>query len=284
MTESPKAAVIVGGTGGLGYAIAVELAASHESVFLFDLDAEAGHEAAQRLRDECSPVRTGFIQCDVSNAGSVARAFEKLDDVLEGPEGIDVLVNSAGIREIRSIAELEPAEWDQVIGVNLSGSFYCIKQAMTRMTPGASVVNVASVSGLIGMANRSAYTASKHGVVGLTKSLARDLGSIGIRVNAVAPGTVRTPMTEAYYHDEEFTRVVEGAVPLGFECSPADVAGAVAYLCSDSASYVNGVVLPVDGGWLAEKNYAPGAGSAAYAGTADASPVTNTSGKADNHG
>lgn len=177
---------------------------------------------------------------------------------------IDVVVNSAGVREIGEPYSLPTTEWDNVLAVNLSGTFYVCQAAARRMreTGGGSIVNVASVGGLIGLSHRPAYTAAKHGVVGLTKSLARDLAADGIRVNAICPGVVRTPLTESYFADGGFERSLAVTVPQGRPGQPRDVANAALYLASELSAYVNGIALPVDGGWLAEKSFAAGEAAA----------------------
>ena len=173
---------------------------------------------------------------------------------------IDVVVNSAGVREIGDPVSLPTAEWDNVLAVNLSGTFYVCQSAARHMreSGGGAIVNIASVGGLIGLSHRPAYTAAKHGVVGLTKSLARDLAPDRIRVNVICPGVIRTPLTESYFDDASFEASLATTVPLGRVGQPRDVANAALYLASELSSYVTGVALPVDGGWLAEKSFVSG--------------------------
>lgn len=195
------------------------------------------------------------MQADVRAPAEVERAVAAAVDRFGR---LDVLVNCAGVREIGDVYSLSAAEWENVIAVNLSGTFYCCQAAARRMREAGSgvIVNMASVGGLIGLSHRPAYTASKHGIVGLTKSLARDLAPDGIRVNAICPGVIRTPLTEQYFEDESFERNLATIVPQGRHGEASEVASAALFLASDLASYVNGVALAVDGGWLAEKSFA----------------------------
>jgi len=226
-----------------------------------------GREIAERFAREGARV-TGFdrvgdvaIHGDVRSPADVERAVEQ---VVSGEGRIDVLVNSAGVREIGDVYTMATDEWDNVIAVNLSGTFYCCQAAARRMrkSGGGAIVNISSVGGLIGLARRPAYTAAKHGVVGLTKSLARDLGPAGIRVNAICPGLIRTPLTEQYFAEDAFEEGLRTVVPQGRAGVAADVADAALYLASDQSAYVNGVALTVDGGWLAEKSFAAGEAAA----------------------
>ncbi len=226
-----------------------------------------GREIAERFAHEGARV-TGFdragdvaIHGDVRSPADVDRA---VGHVVAGEGRIDVLVNSAGVREIGDVYTMATDEWDNVIAVNLSGTFYCCQAAARRMRDGGggAIVNISSVGGLIGLARRPAYTAAKHGVVGLTKSLARDLGPAGIRVNAICPGLIRTPLTEQYFAESAFEEGLLTIIPQGRAGVAADVANAALYLASDQSAYVSGIALTVDGGWLAEKSFAAGEAAA----------------------
>ena len=235
---------MTGAASGIGREIAERLAAEGARVVGFDL---AGDVA---------------VHGDVRSPADVERAVEH---VISTEGRIDVLVCSAGVREIGDVYSMASDEWENVIAVNLSGTFYCCQAAARRMRErgGGAIVNIASVGGLIGLARRPAYTASKHGVIGLTKSLARDLGPAGIRVNAICPGVIRTPLTEQYFADDAFEEGLRTVVPQGRVGTPADVADAALYLASDQSRYVSGIALTVDGGWLAEKSFAASDAAAA---------------------
>jgi NAD(P)-dependent dehydrogenase (short-subunit alcohol dehydrogenase family) len=233
-----------------------------------------GLEIAERFSREGARVlgfdRAGDVTIvgDVRSPADVERAVA---EVVDAEGRIDVLVNSAGVREIGDVYTMATDEWDNVIAVNLSGTFYCCQAAARRMreSGGGAIVNISSVGGLIGLAHRPAYTAAKHGVVGLTKSLARDLGPAGIRVNAICPGLIRTPLTEQYFAEAAFEEGLRTIIPQGRAGLAADVADAALYLAGDQSAYVSGIALTVDGGWLAEKSFAAGeaAASSFLAGT-----------------
>ena len=245
-----RIAFVTGSASGIGRAIAELFAAEGAQVAGFDRD-------------------DGDVRSPADVERAVAAAVERFGR-------IDVVVNSAGVREIGDVYSLPTEEWDNVLAVNLSGTFYVCQAAARRMreTGGGSIVNIASVGGLIGLSHRPAYTAAKHGVVGLTKSLARDLAADGIRVNVICPGLIRTPLTEQYFGDGSFERSLATTVPQGRHGEPRDVANAALYLASDLGSYVNGTALTVDGGWLAEKSFVAGdaAGSAFFDANETAEP------------
>jgi len=234
-----RVALVTGAASGIGRAIAERFAAEGARVSGFDRAGDVGYHGDVR------------VPADVEDV--VAR-------VVASEGRLDVLVCSAGVREIGDVYTMPTDEWDNVIAVNLSGTFYCCQAAARHMRErgGGAIVNLSSVGGLIGLARRPAYTAAKHGVVGLTKSLARDLGPAGIRVNAICPGLIRTPLTEQYFADDAFEEGLRTVVPQGRVGLADDVADAALYLASDQSAYVNGIALTVDGGWLAEKSFAAG--------------------------
>jgi NAD(P)-dependent dehydrogenase (short-subunit alcohol dehydrogenase family) len=257
-----RVAVVTGAGSGIGLEIARVFAAEGARIAGFDLSAEAGTAVVEELA-AAGADGPFALAGDVRDPEAVDAAAAA---VCAEAGRIDVLVNCAGTREIRNVLEITPEEWRAVIDVNLNGVFYWCQAAARRMreTGGGSIVNLSSVGGLIGLSNRPAYSASKHAIVGLTKSLSHDLAADRIRVNAICPGVIRTPMTESYWSDERFERDLETVVPLGRGGVAADVAQAALYLASPMSGYVTGVALPVDGGWLAEKSFAVPGGATSF--------------------
>ncbi len=264
MLLANRVAVVTGAGSGIGREIAETFSREGARIAVLDRSREAGKETVDALAaaGAADPLLIGV---DVRSAGEVEEA---MDGVVAAAGRIDILVNCAGVREIGDVYTMPGEEWENVIAINLSGTFYCCQSAARRMreSGGGSIVNLASVGGLIGLSHRPAYTAAKHGIIGLTRSLARDLATAGIRVNALCPGVIRTPMTEQYFSDESFEEELAVSVPLGRHGAVGDVAQAALYLASDNAAYVTGVALPVDGGWLAEKSFVGGGGSSFLAG------------------
>jgi NAD(P)-dependent dehydrogenase (short-subunit alcohol dehydrogenase family) len=247
-----RIAVVTGAAQGIGRRVAETLAVRGFDLVLTDLQACAGTEAAVRGH--------GHVALDVpGDVSDEAHVTALADATLEHFGRVDVLVNNAGISSIGPAEELATAEWRRVLDVNLTGPFLTssvLGRAMLAAGRG-SIVNIASIAGLRAVADRAAYNASKHGLIGLTRTLAAEWGGRGVRVNAVCPGWVKTEMDEAdqaaaHYTDDD----IVGQVPLGRFAAPGDVAAAVAFLADDEASgFVNGIALPVDGGWSADASW-----------------------------
>jgi len=182
----------------------------------------------------------------VADAESIDAVFAR---VLEVHGRVDILVNNAGITRDNLLLRMKPAEWNDVLATNLTGVFLCTQAVMKPMLKqrGGRIVNVTSVVGLMGNAGQANYAASKAGILGFTKSVAREVASRGITVNAVAPGLIETDMTHAM--TEKAREAMVGSIPLGRVGQPEDIANAVAFLVSDAASYVTGQILAVDGGF-----------------------------------
>ena len=240
-----KIALVTGAARGIGQAIAVKLASEGADVALCDVQADWLADTAAKVaglgrKAEC-------IAVDVSKAEQVQAAVEKAEKAFGR---IDVLVNNAGITRDTFLVRMSEEDWDQVLDINLKGAFLFIKAAargMMKQRRGA-IVNVASIIGLIGNAGQCNYSASKAGLIALTKSVAREFASRGIRANAVAPGFIQTRMTDQLA--EEIRKKMLDAIPLGRFGQPEDVANVVMYLASDAASYVTGQVLTVCGGMV----------------------------------
>jgi NAD(P)-dependent dehydrogenase (short-subunit alcohol dehydrogenase family) len=257
-----RVAFVTGAGSGIGREIADLFAREGARIAAFDRSRQTGDELVAALEQAADRSHL-FVAGDVRDPAAVETAVQS---VVDATGRLDILVNCAGVREIADVYTMPADEWENVIAINLSGTFYCCQSAARQMRDmgGGSIVNLSSVAGLIGLSHRPAYTASKHAIVGLTKSLARDLGPAGIRVNALCPGVIRTPMTEQYFSDDSFEQELAVTVPLARYGAAADVASAALFLASDQSGYLTGVALPVDGGFLAEKSFVSGAGGSAF--------------------
>lgn len=230
--ESPRSVLVTGGNRGIGRAIAEAFIA-------------AGDKVAVTTRNGGAPEGALDLRCDITDSAAVDAAFKQAEET-HGP--VEILIANAGITHDTLLLRMSEDDWSSVIDTNLTGTFRVIKRAskgMLRLRRGR-IIMISSVVGLLGSAGQVNYAASKSGLVGMARSLARELGSRSITANVVAPGFVETDMTDALTEDQK--QAIRDQVPLGRYASPDEIASAVTWLASDGAAYVTGAVIPVDGG------------------------------------
>ncbi|HEY6667509.1 MAG TPA: 3-oxoacyl-[acyl-carrier-protein] reductase [Propionibacteriaceae bacterium] len=227
-----RVVLVTGGSKGIGHGIAARLA-------------KAGHRVAATYRSGDVPADVLGVQCDVTDPAQVEAAFAQVESSLGA---VEVLVANAGITRDTLLMRMSDEDWDRVIATNLSGAFRVARRAARPMVRGkfGRIVFVSSVVGMMGSAGQVNYAASKSGLVGMARSLARELGSRGITANVVAPGFIETDMTAEL--GEDLIKKYAEQIPLGRFGSVDDVAGTIEFLASDAASYITGAVIPVDGG------------------------------------
>jgi NAD(P)-dependent dehydrogenase (short-subunit alcohol dehydrogenase family) len=246
-----KVVLVTGSSSGIGRAAALAVAAEGAQVVTAARRVSEGEATVEMIR--AAGGESIFVQTDVTDAGQVQALVAA---AVEAYGRLDCAFNNAGIEgEQAPLADYAEDEWEQVIRTNLTGVFLCMKYQIQQMLRqgGGVIVNCSSVSGLVGFRENSAYVASKHGVSGLTKAAALEYGHLGIRVNAVCPGVIRTEMVDRIYAAEPDAEAwVISRKPLARLGTPEDVAGAVVWLCSDAAAYVTGHNLTVDGGLIAQ--------------------------------
>jgi len=246
-----KVALITGGSYGIGRATAIAFASRGAKVVIADWMEDPNQEAINAIKALGSEVL--FIKCDVSNNSQVKEMIEKIISTFGR---LDYAFNNAGIEGVSAPThECTEENWDRVIGVNLKGIWLCMKYEISQMLKQGKgvIVNNASIAGLVGFQNIPAYVASKHGVIGLTKNAALEFAKLGIRVNVVCPGVIKTPMIDRFTgKSKEVEKQFESMEPIGRLGAPEEVAETVIWLCSDASSFITGDAIPVDGGWVAQ--------------------------------
>lgn len=243
--------LITGAGSGIGRAASLAFAAEGAAIAAADLRLEAAQATASAVEELG---RTAVaLQVDVTQPDSVRAMVER---AVAGLGSLDVLINSAGVREIVPFLELPAEEWLKVIGTNLTGTFLC-SQAVARhliaQNKSGKIINLSSVAGLMGVPNRAAYVASKHGVVGLTKEMGMELADKHIQVNAIAPGVVETAMTAGYFDKPDIVASLKKAHPAGRWAQPEEIARLMLFLASEDADFMTGATIPIDGGFVAGK-------------------------------
>jgi len=246
LTLKDKNALVTGGSRGIGRAIALELAREGANVAITYI---SNSNRAEEVIDEIEAygVKGIAIKADVSNEEEVNSMIEIVNSEIGG---IDILVNNAGITKDNLLIRMKSEDWDDVINTNLKGVYLCTKAVVRGMMKKryGKVVNIASVVGISGNAGQGNYSASKAGIIGFTKSIAKELGSRGININGVAPGFVETDMTNVL--NDKIKEEMLNQIPLKRFAKPEDIANVVAYLCSEKANYITGQIINVDGGML----------------------------------
>lgn len=243
-TENSKIALVTGSSQGIGFEIARTLGRAGHLVIINGRDPHKLEQALAHLKSEAANFAAAPF--DVSDPESVQRGFESIESRF-GP--VDILVNNAGITRDRSFVKMSHQEWQEVLATNLHGVFYCTKRAVTQMVEKnwGRVISISSIVGQQGAFGQVNYAASKAGILGFTKALAKELSKRGITVNAIAPGYIKTPMTQAM--PPPMVDKVKERIPMGDFGKPDDIADMVSFLSSEAGGYITGAVLNIDGGY-----------------------------------
>ena len=252
MQLTGKRAIVTGAASGVGRATALVMAERGASVFLIDVDSKEGAAASEQIAK--SGGKATFAAGDVSSGADMERCFNECIRAFGRP---DVLVNNAAIAIIGRVVDLTEAQWNRTLGVNLTGIFHLSRLVIPEMIKGGGgvILNVASITGLVGVKEHAAYCASKGGVIALTRAMAFDHAGDGIRVNAVCPSGIDTPQMAALFaHSEDPARAKQETIakhPIGRMADPKELAAFLSYLASDEASYITGSIYTFDGGYTA---------------------------------
>jgi NAD(P)-dependent dehydrogenase (short-subunit alcohol dehydrogenase family) len=246
-----KVAFITGASSGIGRSTAMEFAKHGANVAAIDVNTDEGGRTAYLINEKGG--KAIFINCDVSKATDVKRAVE---ETVNKFGRLDFAFNNAGIEDAPAFtADYSEENWDRVLSINLKGVWLCMKYQIPQMLRqgGGSIVNCSSIAGLVGFANMPAYVASKHGVLGLTKVAALDYAKLNIRVNAICPGVIQTPMVDRFVKgNNEAKNQLTSGEPIGRVGQPEEIAAAALWLSSSQSSFVTGHSMVVDGGWVAQ--------------------------------
>jgi len=245
MRVKDKVVIITGGGSGIGRETGILFAKEGAKVVIADVNEKRGAETVELIKNAGG--EAFFAKLDVSNR---EQAKQVVKETIAKYGRVDVLINNAGIIQDALVVKMTEEQWDKVININLKGPFNCIQAVVEQMISQGSgvILNISSIVALYGNVGQTNYAATKAGLVGMTKTLAKELGKKGIRVNAVAPGFIYTPMTETM--PEKILEMMKEKTPLKRLGTPADVASTLLFLASDDASFINGAVISVDGGLL----------------------------------
>jgi NAD(P)-dependent dehydrogenase (short-subunit alcohol dehydrogenase family) len=241
-----KVAIVTGASRGIGNSIATALATAGASLALISRDAQALASVQRDISALGNPVMQAAL--DITDVDGVNLQFDR---IMQRFGRIDILINNAGTEELCASRDVTEASWDRIVDTNLKAAFFCAQAAARRMTRGGSIINICSLTTEVGVAGAAAYGASKSGLAGLTRTLASEWAADGIRVNGIGPGYFRTALTEVFYADQNWQRVMLQKIPLGRFGRLEDLGGAAVFLSSEAAAYITGQILYVDGGFLA---------------------------------